>query len=130
MWQIHVFGEGNTRTIAVFLLKYLRKLGFENANYDLFAEHSWYFRNALVRANYENLSNGVNKNQPYLLLFLSNLALEKKHTLKNRELHIDFELTKNDPVNDPVNLQMNSLEVFVLSLLRQNKNKTLMVSGN
>ncbi|MDR1785791.1 MAG: Fic family protein [Spirochaetaceae bacterium] len=52
LWQIHVFGQGNTRTTAVFLIKYLRHLGFKNVNNDLFAEHSWYFRNALVRANF------------------------------------------------------------------------------
>jgi fido (protein-threonine AMPylation protein) len=52
LWQLHIFGEGNTRTTAVFLIKYLHKLGFANANNELFNEHSWYFRNALVRANY------------------------------------------------------------------------------
>ncbi len=57
LWQIHVFGEGNTRTTAVFLIRYFHKIGFKNINNDLFAEHSWYFRNALVRANYENLKN-------------------------------------------------------------------------
>lgn len=51
LWQIHAFGEGNTRTTAVFTIKYLRSLGF-NVNNDIFAENSWYFRNALVRASY------------------------------------------------------------------------------
>ncbi len=54
LWQIHVFEEGNTRTTAVFFIKYLRTLGFLVTN-DIFAEHAWYFRNALVRANYTNL---------------------------------------------------------------------------
>ncbi|MFN5364857.1 MAG: Fic family protein, partial [Bacteroidota bacterium] len=58
LWQIHVFGEGNTRTTAIFLIKYLRKLGFREVNNKLFANHSWFFRNALVRANYEDLSAG------------------------------------------------------------------------
>ena len=54
LWQIHIFGEGNTRTTAVFFIKYLRTLGFSATN-DIFAENAWYFRNALVRANYTNL---------------------------------------------------------------------------
>lgn len=58
LWQIHVFGEGNTRTTAVFFIKYLRQLGFEADN-DMFAEHSWYFRNALVRANYSNIKQDI-----------------------------------------------------------------------
>lgn len=58
LWQIHVFGEGNTRTTAVFFIKYLRILGFKAEN-DLFAENSWYFRNALVRANYNNIKEGI-----------------------------------------------------------------------
>lgn len=88
LWQIHVFGEGNTRTTAIFLIKYLRKLGFKNVNNDLFSEHSWYFRNALVRANYEDLSNGIHKTKKFLLRFLSNLLLGENHSLKNREMHV------------------------------------------
>ena len=53
IWQIHPFREGNTRTTAVFAIKYLRAMGF-TVNNDLFSEYSWYFRNALVRANYRN----------------------------------------------------------------------------
>ena len=63
LWQIHIFGEGNTRTTAIFLIKYLRKLGFKEVNNDMFAEHSWYFRNSLVRANYEDLSKGIHKTE-------------------------------------------------------------------
>ena len=58
IWQIHAFGEGNTRTTAVFAIKYLRTFGFDISN-EAFANHSWYFRNALVRANYNNLSKGI-----------------------------------------------------------------------
>lgn len=90
LWQIHIFGEGNTRTAAIFLIKYLRKLGFKEVNNDLFSTHSWYFRNALVRANYEDLSQGVYKTEKYLVMFLSNLLLNEKHTLKNRDMHIQF----------------------------------------
>lgn len=94
LWQIHPFGEGNTRTIAVFLIKYLRKLGFKAVNNKMFAEHSLYFRNALVRANYENIANGIFATQNYLILFLENLLIGKYHDLKNRELHIDFNADK------------------------------------
>lgn len=105
LWQIHIFGEGNTRTTAIFLIKYLRKLGFKEVNNDLFAEHSWYFRNALVRANYEDLSRGIYKTEKYLIYFLSNLLLGENNVLKNRELHIqaaDTVKTQNDTVNDTV----------------------------
>ena len=88
LWQIHIFGEGNTRTTAIFLIKYLRKLGFKKVNNDLFAEHSWYFRNALVRANYEDLAKGISKTEMFLIRFLSNLLLGENNTLKNREMHI------------------------------------------
>lgn len=90
LWQIHVFGEGNTRTTAVFLIKYLRSLGF-NVNNDLFADNSWYFRNSLVRANYSNLQIGVHESYVYLEKFLSNLLLGEKNELKNRYLHIDWQ---------------------------------------
>ena len=105
LWQIHIFGEGNTRTTAIFLIKYLRKLGFKEVNNDMFADYSWYFRNALVRANYEDLSKGIHKTEKYLVLFLSNLLLGKSHSLKNREMHvqyIDTVKTVNDTVNDTV----------------------------
>ena len=84
LWQIHVFEEGNTRTTAVFLIKYLRMLGFDAEN-DLFAEHSWYFRNALVRANYNNIKNGIYETTEFLEMFLRNLLLNEKHELHNRE---------------------------------------------
>ena len=88
LWQIHIFGEGNTRTTAVFFIKYLRTLGFTVTN-ESFAEHSWYFRNALVRANYTNLPKGIHETTEYLELFLKNLLLNEKHTLSNRDLRIN-----------------------------------------
>ncbi len=87
LWQIHVFGEGNTRTTAVFFIKYLRTLGFEATN-DIFAENAWYFRNALVRANYNDLKNGVHETTEFLELFLQNLLLDERHELHNRSMHI------------------------------------------
>ena len=87
LWQIHVFGEGNTRTTAVFFIKYLRKLGFDVTN-DIFANNAWYFRNALVRANYNDLKNGVHETTEYLEVFLKNLLLNENYPLQNRTLHI------------------------------------------
>ena len=89
LWQIHVFGEGNTRTTAVFFIKYLRSLGFTATN-DIFAANSWYFRNALVRANYNNLQAGVHETTDYLEKFLRNLLLGESNVLKNRYLHVDW----------------------------------------
>ena len=85
LWQIHIFGEGNTRTTAVFFIKYMRTLGFSATN-DIFAENAWYFRNALVRANYTNLQKGITTE--YLEIFLRNLLLNEKNELHNRNLHI------------------------------------------
>ncbi len=87
LWQIHIFCEGNTRTAAVFFIKYLRVLGFSVTN-DIFAENAWYFRNALVRANYTNLQKGIHETTEYLEVFLRNLLLDEKNGLHNRELHI------------------------------------------
>ena len=87
LWQIHIFGEGNTRTTAVFFIRYLRTLGFSVTN-DIFAENAWYFMNALVRANYTNLPKGVHETTEYLEAFLRNLLLDEKNELHNRNLHI------------------------------------------
>ncbi|MCI6169348.1 MAG: Fic family protein [Muribaculaceae bacterium] len=88
LWQIHAFGEGNTRTTAVFTILYLRSIGFEVGN-DLFARHSWYFRNALVRANYKNARLGIDYTTVYLERFFRNLLLGEKWDLRNRYLHIN-----------------------------------------
>lgn len=87
LWQIHVFGEGNTRTTAVFFIKYLRTLGFDVKN-DVFGQSALYFRNSLVRANYNDLKNGIYETTEYLELFLRNLLLKENHPLHNRALHI------------------------------------------
>lgn len=87
LWQIHIFGEGNTRTTAVFFIKYLRILGFEATN-DIFADNAWYFRNALVRANYNDILNGVHETTEFLELFLRNLLLKEDNELRNRAMHI------------------------------------------
>lgn len=95
LWQIHVFGEGNTRTTAVFFIQYLRTLGYDVTN-DTFAEHSWYFRNAMVRANYRDLKRGIHETTGFLELFLRNLLLGETHALRNRYLHISGAFQKQD----------------------------------
>ena len=87
IWQIHAFREGNTRTTAIFTIQYLRSLGYE-VNHEMFAKHSWYFRNALVRANYRNIQKGIDYSPIYLVRFFRNLLLKDSWVLKNRYLHI------------------------------------------
>lgn len=87
LWQIHAFEEGNTRTTAVFVIKYLRSLGFDVTN-DTFAKNAWYFRNSLVRANYTNLQKGIYEDRTYLVKFLRNLLLNENNHLENKELHV------------------------------------------
>ena len=88
LWQIHIFGEGNTRTTAVFFIKYLRSLGYDATN-EIFQKNAWYFRNALVRANYTNLQKNIHETTTYLEKFIRNLLLNENNELKNRYLHID-----------------------------------------
>ena len=100
LWQIHAFGEGNTRTTAVFTIKYLRTFGFIVTN-DLFANHSWYFRNALVRANYNDYKNNIYATLEYLGLFFGNLLLGESNSLKNRDLLVAIVSGTDVPVNVP-----------------------------
>ena len=87
IWQIHAFREGNTRATAIFTIQYLRSLGYK-VNNEMFAKHSWYFRNALVRANYRNILKGIDYSPIYLVRFFRNLLLKDSWVLKNRYLHI------------------------------------------
>ena len=89
IWQIHPFSEGNTRATAVFMIKYMKTFGF-SVNNDAFEKNSWYFRNALVRANYNNLQKGVHSTTKFLEMFFSNLLLDTHYELKNRYMHIDY----------------------------------------
>ena len=119
LWQIHIFGEGNTRTTAVFFIKYLRTLGFYATN-AIFAENAWYFRNALVRANYTNLQKGIHETTEYLEVFLKNLLLNEKNELHNRNLHIsrllnegkvDIGDSKVDIENEKVDIQGKKVDI-------------------
>lgn len=98
LWQIHAFGEGNTRTTAVFTIQYLRSIGFD-VNNNLFANHSWYFRNALVRANYKNVRKGIDYTPIYLERFFRNLLLGDGWELRNRYLHINASEEWNEQPN-------------------------------
>lgn len=89
LWQVHAFCEGNTRTTAVFMIKYVRTLGFNVVN-DVFAENSWYFRNALVRANYSDLTKGITETTVYLERFFRCMLLGEQHDLRNRIMHVDW----------------------------------------
>ena len=103
IWQIHPFSEGNTRTTAVFTIKYLRSIGFQNIDNTLFEQHSWFFRNALVRANYKNARLGVNNSPQYLERFFRNLLLGEQMPLHNRDLHIsnkDVQSAETEQVQD------------------------------
>lgn len=125
LWQIHVFGEGNTRTTAVFFIKYLRTLGFDVTN-DIFAENAWYFRNALVRANYNDLKNGVHETTEYLELFLRNLLLDEKNELHNRMMHISGRFAEVDI--ERVKVDIESGEVDIESTKVDIRNKLLSFS--
>ena len=98
LWQIHAFCEGNTRTTAVFMIKYLRTLGFNVVN-DVFAHNSWYFRNALVRANYRNVPKGIDETTIYLELFFRSMLLGEEYTFRNRELHVDWDKPAEEAVH-------------------------------
>ena len=118
IWQIHSFGEGNTRAIAVFTIKYLRKFGF-NVNNDLFSNNSWYFRNALVRANYVLVDSGVHATMEYLNRFFGNLVLGQNNTLKNREMQI-----KIGTANTPVGTASGTVKDAVFDLIKNNNSIT------
>lgn len=112
LWQIHIFEEGNTRTTAVFFIKYLRTLGFSAEN-DIFAEHAWYFRNALVRANYTNLQKGVYETTEYLERFIRNLLFNEKSPLRSRDLHISglWEPEKMDIEDEEVDIEDEKVDI-------------------
>jgi fido (protein-threonine AMPylation protein)/DNA-binding transcriptional ArsR family regulator len=133
LWQIHAFCEGNTRTTAVFAIKYLRMLGFP-VNNDMFRDNSWFFRNALVRANYSDQAKGVFSTTEFLNKFYSNMLLGEKNILKNREMHISFGRTlandtvnpKNDTVNATANdtLKLSATQKAIVEILSGNRNLT------
>ena len=123
LWQIHVFSEGNTRTTAVFLIKYLRKFGYDVTN-DIFAENAWYFRNALVRANYTNVKKNIYDTTKYLEDFLNNLLFGTNYELKNRHLHINWN-KKVDIGNEKVDIGGKKVDIESLKLVSPLKNNVI-----
>lgn len=126
LWQIHAFGEGNTRTTAVFTIKYLRTFGFD-INNDAFARYSWYFRNALVRANYNNIQQGIFSTTEYLERFFRNLLLGENNDLRNRQLLIgtqssdDFQSAKKEVLKSQIGtLDCTLEEIAVVQYLKEN----------
>lgn len=125
IWQIHPFCEGNTRATAVFMIKYMKVFGFE-VNNDAFEKNSWYFRNALVRANYNDLKNGVHATTKFLELFFSNLILGTNYELKNRTMHVDYSegnsqsVTPKAPKSQFDTLECTLEELAVLELIFKN----------
>ena len=126
IWQIHPFGEGNTRATAVFMIKYMKTFGFR-VNNDAFRENSWYFRNALVRANYNDLQKGIHSTTKFLELFFSNLLLGTNYELKNRYMHVDFvdETASQSAKSETPKCQIDTLkctleELAVLDLIKKN----------
>ncbi len=119
IWQIHPFGEGNTRATAVFIIKYLKTSGFMISN-DVFADNSWYFRNALVRANYNDLKRDIHATTAYLERFFENLILDRHYELKNRTMHVDYDDAVNrqdKSISIPQMYQIDTLsDTFKLSL--------------
>lgn len=97
IWQIHPFGEGNTRATAVFIIKYLYTLGFKTTN-DMFEKNAKYFRNALVRANYQNLANDIPYTMEFLNKFFGNLLLGEKNLLDNREMQIKSRVESKEKI--------------------------------
>ena len=122
IWQIHPFGEGNTRTTAVFTIKYLNSLGFK-VNNEPFEKNSWYFRNALVRANYTNMTKGIYMNTEYLEKFFRNLLLGESNELKNRYVHIRYSeevAKKTAQSSDKVVIPAKSSDI-ILNYLKENE---------
>ena len=108
--QIHVFGEGNTRTKAVFFTRYLLTPDFDMINV-FFAENAWYFWNSLVSANYIDLKNGIHVTTKYLELFMRNLLLEEDHSLLNRTLQISGTVKSDEKVS--IEAQKANMEVSI-----------------
>lgn len=88
VWQIHPFREGNTRTTALFIEKYLVSLGY-NVDNTLFKDKSVYFRNALVRSNYFNNYLNIKEDNSFLIKFYENLLLGKNNNLHSKDLIVE-----------------------------------------
>ena len=120
IWQIHPFCEGNTRSVAVFIIKYLKTFGFD-INDDAFAKHSWYFRNSLVRANYKNYEKNIFEDISFLEKFFYNLLTDTNYELKNRYTHIDY---KNQTEKNNKNINYTLEEQAIINIIKNNSSIT------
>lgn len=127
LWQNHPFREGNTRTTAVFVIKYLRSIGFE-VNNDLFAENSWYFRNALVRANYRNPLKNIEPDRSFLIKFFRNLMLGEQNDLKNRYMLIGYAGSIGIHTSTRTSTRTSSRDSLVI--LSENVKRLVLFVGN
>lgn len=127
LWQNHPFREGNTRTTAVFVIKYLRSIGFKLDN-DLFADNSWYFRNALVRANYRNPSKGIEPDKTFLVKFFRNLMLGEQNVLKNRYMLIGYSDINNGSIDTHTSTHTSSSGQ--LGVLSENIKRLILAIGS
>ena len=132
IWQTHPFCEGNTRTTAVFAIKYLKSIGFE-CNNDMFEQHSWYFRNALVRANYKNVAKGINQDYSFLNNFFRNLLMGENNELKNRYMLVNPPEEWQNEANTgqvPLNHPISTPQVpYKLNTDNSNIKKLILVVG-
>jgi fido (protein-threonine AMPylation protein) len=118
IWQIHIFGEGNTRTTAVFAIKYLCTFGFE-VNNEAFEQNSYYFRNSLVRANFNDFRSNIVATQEYLNKFFYNLLLGEQNELKSRNLHVSFKTTATDVVDNVADDVVDN-KILIINLIKDN----------
>ena len=129
IWQIHPFAEGNKRATAVFIIKYMKTFGF-CVNNEAFEKNSWYFRNALVRANYNDLQKGIHATTKFLEQFFSNLLLGTRHELKNRYLHVDYIdktlqwASQETPKGKNCTLECTLEELAIIQILREDPSVT------
>ena len=129
IWQIHPFREGNTRTTAVFTMKWLQTFGFSVDN-DVFKDNSWYFRNALVRANYNNIPKRIFATSEFLELFFRNLLFGEQNKLSNRTMLAgevqsatqEISKSQNDTLNGTLNCNLD--ELALLRFVKENPDAT------
>lgn len=130
IWQIHPFAEGNTRTIAIFTIKYLQTMGFIAKNI-FFEQNAKYFRDSLVRANYQNVKNGISYTKEYLNLFFENLLFDGKNKLDSKNLIIPVRVNERNVMINEKNVMINKEDVMikidnkVLSLIMERKAGTI-----
>ena len=129
IWQIHPFAEGNTRATAVFIIKYMKTFGLKVDN-DAFKKHSWYFRNALVRANYNDLKNGIHATTKYLEMFFSNLLMGTDYELKNRYMHVDYVAEQNNTESQSINSKVPMVQNDTLKCTLEDMAVIRLISEN